>query len=172
MDAIDYLKKDHRAVEALFAEFDALGKHALKSKAKVLTKILHELELHAAAEERDFYPKFRAAVEKAEDDVLEAFEEHHVVKFLIQELKMTDPTEERFTAKVTVLKEIVQHHVHEEEHEMFVQARRSLSKGQLDELTERMEQTKRHFQAPPTPRAPRVSVTMLESEKNRQQSQH
>jgi hypothetical protein len=166
MDAIEFLKKDHRLVESLFEEFDKLGEKALKSKAKVVAKILHELELHAAAEERDFYPNFRIAAKEEEDMVLEAFEEHHVVKFLIHELKTMDPQEERYTAKVTVLKELIQHHVKEEEEEMFIEARKVLTKAQLSELTERMEQTKARFekQAPP-----RVRVTMLDAEKSRQQ---
>jgi hypothetical protein len=142
MDAVAYLEKDHRAVKALFAEFEALGDKAFKAKAKVVAEILQELELHAEAEEKDFYPEFRAAAKQAEDEVLEAYEEHHVVKFLIHELKAMQPQEERYTAKVTVLKELIEHHVKEEENEMFIEARKALSKAQLTELTTRMERTK------------------------------
>jgi len=119
MDAISLLKKDHRTVTALFARFKKLGDGAKKQKKAVVQQIIRELSVHAAIEEALFYPTARTMVKAKEDLVLEALEEHHVVKWLLQELSGLDPSHERFEAKVTVLEEAVKHHVEEEESDLF-----------------------------------------------------
>jgi hemerythrin-like domain-containing protein len=158
MDAIKVLKQDHRKVEQLFAELEALGERALKSRGKLMAKICQELKTHAELEETIFYPAFRQEAED-EDTVLEAFEEHHVVKFLIAELETLDPGHERFMAKATVLKELVQHHVEEEEGEMFPEALEALGKDEIQALGDRIEAARPAIQAKAN--APRVSVTLM-----------
>src|SRR5919106_6984890 len=104
MDAITLLKQDHKTVKQLFTQFDKLGDSAYTKKREIVDKLIEELSIHAAIEEQFFYPAARAAVEEAEDNVLESLEEHHVVKWVLSELEGMDPKAERFTAKVTVLK--------------------------------------------------------------------
>lgn len=168
MDAISLLKADHRKVEELFAKFDELGERAHKTKQRLVTQICRELTLHAAIEERHLYPNAQAAIKEAEDLVLESYEEHHVLKFLVEELELLSPDAERFDAKVTVLKEIVQHHVEEEEKELFPQLRKTLSKQQLAELGERLVASKEELKSTAEKGLPRVTVTMMEEGKTRQ----
>ena len=110
-DAIALLKADHRSVEKLFRDFERSGATAHKTRRKLVDKMIAELSVHAAIEEQFFYPAARREAPKLESDVLEAMEEHHVVKWLLSELQHAEPTDDRFAPKVTVLMENVRHHV-------------------------------------------------------------
>ena len=94
------------------------------------------------------------AGEKAADDVLEALEEHHIVKWTLSELEKMAPEDERYDAKVTVLIESVRHHVEEEQEELFPKARKLLGAELLEELGTRMEKAKKIAPTRPHPRAP------------------
>jgi hemerythrin superfamily protein len=154
MDAITLLKQDHKTVKGLFQQFDKAGDNAHAKKREIVDKLIEELSVHAAIEEQIFYPAARAAVEDAEDEVLESLEEHHVVKWLLSELDGMDPTAERFTAKVTVLKENVLHHADEEEKELFPKVRAAMGRKALQELGERLEKNKDVAPTRPHPRSP------------------
>jgi len=154
VDGITLLKNDHRTVEALFKKFERAGDRAYKTKRKLADQIISELSVHAAIEEQVFYPATREYVDSAEEDVLEALEEHHIVKWTLSELDGMDPKDERFEAKVTVLMESVRHHVKEEEEDMFPKVRKAMSRSALADLGERMDQAKRAAPTRPHPRAP------------------
>ena len=159
MDAIKLLKQDHKTVEALFKEFEGLGDRATKAKRKVVDKIIRELSIHAAIEETVFYPAIRATAKKVEadepdDDVLEALEEHHIVKWTLSELEKIGPDDERFDAKVTVLMESVRHHVKEEEQDMFPEVKKLFEPEELKALGEALEAAKKTAPTHPHPRAP------------------
>jgi|GEM_PF-202268 short-subunit dehydrogenase len=113
-DVIDLLMADHRKVEGLFEEFE--NSRTKIQRRKLLEKIITELSLHASAEEKHVYPAY---MQEDEDMTQEAIEEHHVVKMVLKELSSFDGSEENVKAKVKVLSEMVQHHVEEEESEMF-----------------------------------------------------
>jgi hemerythrin superfamily protein len=164
MDAIKLLKQDHRRVEELFAQFEALGERAHKSKQKVVTQILLELKTHAELEEVIFYPAFRPEADD-EQTVLEAYEEHHVAKLLMAEIEAMAPEHERYTAKVTVLKELIAHHVEEEEKEMFPEAKKALGTEEIKALGERIEAAKPEVRSRMASRSPRLSVTMMDAAK-------
>jgi hemerythrin superfamily protein len=153
-DAIVLLKNDHTEVERLFKQFEKLGDSAHATKRKVVDQIIEALSVHAAIEERHFYPTIRKEVPDIEDDVLEGLEEHHIVKWTLSELKDLDPGEERFDAKVTVLIESVRHHVEEEEGEMFPQVRDAMGRKALQELGEVLERAKATAPVDPYPKAP------------------
>jgi hemerythrin superfamily protein len=161
LDAIELLKQDHRTVEALFKQYEAIGDRAVKSRKRVVEKIIRELAVHSAVEEMLFYPAVRAAaklndtrVNKAADElVLESLEEHHIVKWTLAALAKMEPDDERYDAKVKVLMESVRNHVREEESELFPKAMRMLRR-QLDELGEQMARAKRLAPTRPHPRAP------------------
>jgi iron-sulfur cluster repair protein YtfE (RIC family) len=136
MDAVTLLKKQHREVEGLFKKIekteDGDGRRELMEAIKM------RLEMHTKLEEEIFYPAVREVEsKKAEEMINEAYEEHGVVKLVLEQLPSVDPEDERFEAKMTVLKELVEHHVEEEEKEMFKLAQK-LGKDQLRELGERM----------------------------------
>ncbi|GAC1540092.1 MAG: hypothetical protein NVS3B10_04770 [Polyangiales bacterium] len=153
MNAITLLKQDHKTVEALFKQFET-GKKTGAQKKKIVEQIIRELSVHAAIEEQVFYPAVRKAVKKAEDDVLEALEEHHIVKWTLSELSKMTPSDERYDAKVTVLTEAVRHHVKEEEQELFPEVRKKMDAKMLNALGAVMEKAKKVVPTRPHPRAP------------------
>ena len=162
MDAIALLTRDHQEVDRLFKQYEQLTDRAQKSKQKLVMKMIRELAIHSAIEEMLFYPAVRTAAlkaatragEKAADDVLEALEEHHIVKWTLAELEKMKPEDERFEAKVTVLMENVRHHVEEEQDELFPRARKLLGEKMLEELGQRMEKAKKIAPTRPHPRSP------------------
>jgi hemerythrin superfamily protein len=111
LDAIALLKADHRKVEELFATFEAATSAA--KKQALVEKICTELSAHTVIEEEIFYPACRGNVE--EDLLNEGYVEHNGSKVLIAELIASAPNEEFYDAKVKVLSEQIEHHVHEEE---------------------------------------------------------
>jgi hypothetical protein len=142
MDAIALLKADHEKVSGLFAQLEETTERAEKTRAELFTKLKQELDLHAHVEETIFYPVLKKS-EETRDITMEGIQEHHVVKVLLRELDAMEVTSETWTAKLKVLKENVEHHVEEEEDEMFKKARTVLSNEQLEELGALIEQEKR-----------------------------
>lgn len=124
-DAIALLTEDHENVAAMFEQYEALGERAHATKKKLATQICTELTKHATAEEEIFYPAMKAAGKDNEDLVDEATVEHASAKDLIAQIMQMDPAEELFDAKVKVLSELIEHHVEEEEGEMFPKARKA-----------------------------------------------
>ena len=136
MKATDLLKRQHREVKGLFKRIEDTENSS--ERRKLMTTIAQELKVHTTIEEEIFYPAMREVQsKKAEQMVNEAYEEHHVVDLVLRELPQVDPEDERFEAKMTVLSELVQHHIEEEEDEMFKLAAK-LNKEELDELGEQM----------------------------------
>jgi hemerythrin-like domain-containing protein len=137
MDAIGLLKEDHAKVKKMLAELDATTERGVKTRGELFTKIKAELEVHEAIEEEIFYPALKEHP-KAKELVLEAYEEHSVVNMVMGELTDLAYDDETWGAKLTVMKENVEHHIEEEEEEMFKQARKVFEPSELDELGSRM----------------------------------
>ena len=139
-DAVTLLKSDHRKVEDLFAKLEKTTARGAGRRVALVAQIGTELEQHMALEEEVFYPAFREAARKKDDKELyhEAREEHHAARLILSELAQLDPTDETFGAKAKVLKEMIEHHVEEEEDEMFPKARRAMGMTGLRELGEQM----------------------------------
>jgi hemerythrin-like domain-containing protein len=137
MDAITLLKTDHNKVKKLLTELESTTERGVKTRSELFATIKAELTVHEIIEEEIFYPELKAHP-KAQDIVLEAFEEHHVVDLLMGELESLDVSDETWGAKALVMKENIEHHIEEEEGEMFKQARRVFDEQELDELGERM----------------------------------
>jgi hemerythrin-like domain-containing protein len=124
-DAIALLTADHREVSEMFKQFEELSDRAKASKQKLVEKICKSLIAHTQIEEEIFYPAVREDVKDSDDMVDEAVVEHQAAKDLIQQLQEMDPDEDLYDAKVKVLGEEIEHHVKEEEEEMFKEARKS-----------------------------------------------
>ena len=124
-DAIALLTADHREVSDMFEQFDQLGDRATASKEKLKDKICKALIAHTTIEEEIFYPAVRGNIEEGEDMVDEAVVEHAAAKDLIQQLQEMQPDDELYDAKVKVLGEQIDHHVKEEEKEMFPKVKKS-----------------------------------------------
>ena len=165
-NALDLIHSDHEEVSALFkAALDDKATPAARKSA--IAKVCFALTVHAKMEEKIFYPALRKAGKSEEkDSVLEAAEEHGVVKDLIAKIKRIKGRDETLEAKVTVLKELVEHHVKEEESTMFDEARKVLGK-RLEPLGAEMQRFKERAGAAPKParnapaagrRAPRARV--------------
>lgn len=146
MNAFELLKQDHEKVAGIFEKLEPTTERALKTREELFEKLKSELDLHAAIEEQIFYPVLKEAAETREI-TFEAIEEHKLVKQLLAELDSLPVDSEEWTAKLTVLKENVEHHVEEEEKEMFKSARQALSKEQIEELGSLMEQAKKQSAA-------------------------
>jgi hemerythrin superfamily protein len=130
-NAIDLLQSQHREVEALFKQLEETSDRAYKAREHLFEEIARKLTHHAKIEEKLFYPEGREA---DEDMTLEAVEEHEVMKHLISRIRRTDSRDETFMAKCTVLKEVVEHHVKEEESEYLPKCKKTMSDEELDEL--------------------------------------
>lgn len=123
-DAIALLTQDHKNVKALFEQYEGLSDRSRASKKKLATQICLELTKHATAEEEIFYSAVREATGD-EDLVDEATVEHAAAKDLIAQILSMNPDEDLYDAKVKVLSEQIEHHVGEEEDEMFPKARKA-----------------------------------------------
>ena len=143
-DAISLLKADHRQVEAWFAEFDAA--RGGSKKQRLASNICDALIIHMRIEEEIFYPAFLEATED-KDTHHEAVVEHAGAKKLISEIRQLSPEDDYFDAKVTVLSEMIKHHVKEEEQPggMFAEARKS--ELDLAALGEQLLERKRELQS-------------------------
>jgi len=138
MDAIALLKRDHDKVKGLLQELDSTTERGVKTRTELFARIKDELSVHEIIEEEIFYPTLKQHP-KAKDIVLEGYEEHHVVDTLMGELEALPVDDETWGAKATVMIENIEHHIEEEEGEMFVKARQVLSRDELDQLGQAME---------------------------------
>jgi len=123
VDAIELLTKQHREVADMFEQFENMTDRAKVSKKKLADQICNALIMHTTIEEEILYPATREASEETEDMVDEAVVEHASAKDLIAQVQEMDPGDDLYDAKVKVLGELVEHHVEEEEKEMFPKLR-------------------------------------------------
>ena len=146
MDVFELLKADHEKVAGIMEKIDETTERGLKTREELFSQLKSELDLHAQLEEQIFYPALEEADETREI-TLEAYEEHNLVKQLLAELEAEPKDDEQWTAKFTVLKENVEHHVEEEEGEMFRKARKVLGKERAEEIGDRIQEAKRQGKA-------------------------
>ena len=145
MDAIALLKDDHKVMRRLLSDLESTTSRAAKKRRELLVKVEANLKAHTTIEEEIFYPAFKDAGQKSDDDKMyfEALEEHRAAGDLVlPDLLKTDVSSENFSGRAKVLKELVEHHADEEEKEMFPRAKKLLSKDELAELGERLQQRK------------------------------
>ena len=144
-NAIEMLLDDHKKVKRLLDELDQTTERGVKTREELFTRIKSELTVHEIIEEEIFYPALKQHP-KAEDIVLEGYEEHHVVDVLMGELTSLPYDDETWGAKFTVMKENVEHHVEEEEGDMFVKARQVFDRDELNELGQAMLERRKEAQ--------------------------
>lgn len=147
MNAIDLLKADHAKVKDILSQLSDSTERALKKRVELLGKLEMEITIHTRLEEEILYPAFKEAGGKEQDIMyFEAKEEHRTVDSLVlPDLKQTDPGTPEFSGRVKVVKELLEHHIEEEETEMFPQAKKLLGKAKLDELGAQMEAMKASY---------------------------
>ena len=144
MDALQLLKSDHQKVKRMLEQLDATTERAKKTRTETFERLKRDLTIHETIEEEILYPALEGFA-KTKDITLEAFEEHHVVDQIVAELETTPVTDETWGAKLTVMRENLEHHIEEEEDEMFKQARQVMDHKELAELGEQMDARKKQL---------------------------
>ncbi|MFJ1571250.1 hemerythrin domain-containing protein [Pseudomonas sp. NPDC088322] len=145
MNAIELLEQDHKTVKKLLEELSNTTERAVKKRTELLARIELELQAHTTIEEEIFYPALTQAGDK--DDVKmyhEAKEEHRTVDALVlPDLLKTPPDTLEFSGRMKVLKELLEHHIEEEESDMFPRAKELLDKATLEQLGDAMQAQKK-----------------------------
>ena len=154
MNAITMLTNDHRAVKKLLSELESTTERGIKTREELFARIKAELTVHEIIEEEIFYPALKEHP-KAKDIVLEGYEEHNVVDTLMGELSAMPVDDERWGAKAKVMQENVEHHIEEEEGEMFKKARQVFDEAELEELGDRMARRRVSAERETVPQAAR-----------------
>lgn len=141
MNALTLLKNDHDQLKNYLEQGEHTTGRSIKARDEILDTVTTLLTAHERIEEEILYPALKQHP-NAREIVLEGYQEHHVVDVLAGELKGMDEDDERWGAKFKVMKENIEHHIEEEEGEMFDKARRVFSEAELEALGERMERLK------------------------------
>jgi hemerythrin superfamily protein len=143
VDALKLLEEDHKLVKRLLADGEATTERAEKTRTELFARLKKELTIHEQMEEEVLYPALKRQQDRdAREIALEAYEEHHVVDEILGELEMTPVTDETWGAKFKVAKENLEHHIEEEETEMWQAAREAFSRAELEEMGNRMMEIK------------------------------
>jgi hypothetical protein len=157
MDPLTLLKADHDEVKELLDRLSRKTERAEVTRTEGFAELKEKLTIHETIEEEILYPALKEFA-KTKDITLEAYEEHHVVDLVMAELGETPVTDEKWEAKLTVAKENVEHHIEEEENEMFKQARQVMDESELAELGDRMAARKEELMATVERLATRISM--------------
>lgn len=144
MTIYEVLKRDHRHVEHLFKRIaKALDKKDFSEVPELFDELKTELTAHSKAEQEVFYQPLKVlGGEDGKGLSWEGDEEHHVIRLLLGELSRVPFHSEEWSAKIKVLNEVVDHHVEEEEEEIFKQARKVFSEDDAEKIAEDMESLK------------------------------
>ena len=144
MNVLKLLKKDHSSVKSLFRKFSRTGRSSHDRKTALFEQIRRELQIHSRAEEEIFYPALKA-VNGAESRKLvsEALKEHKQVDELLTQISRLKPADKNFDEKIETLFESVDHHVEEEEGEIFQFAEEKFSEEQLEDIGRQIEERKK-----------------------------
>ena len=137
MDAMSLLKEDHEKVKKILGELESTTERGVKTREELFTKVKQELVVHEAIEEEIFYPALKQHP-KTKEIALEGYEEHHVVDTVMAEIEGVAYDDEKWGAKFKVMKENLEHHIEEEEGEMFKQAKQVFDEDELAQLGKAM----------------------------------
>ena len=137
MDVLTLLKQDHDRIKKMLEDGDSTTERGEKTRTEIFERLKTTLVAHEAMEEEVLYPALKAHPQ-ARELTLEAYEEHHVVDLVLEELEMTPVSDEEWGAKFTVAKENIEHHIEEEEGEMFKMIRQAFSADEREEMGARM----------------------------------
>lgn len=146
MNIYQLLKKDHSKVKSLFKEIKGKSKGEKRPIEDVFLEIEDELTMHIEGEEKVFYSALEQD-EGAREMILKSYEEHNLAKTMLKDMGSLSKDDERWSAKLSVLKEVVEHHIKEEEDEVFKLARKCLNKNQVQDIANRFEEEKKKVPA-------------------------
>ena len=149
-DAIALLKADHKAVKELFKQVEETSERAKAQLQRLGDQICAELTVHTQIEEEVFYPAVQERTQRGhkeeKDMVLEAYEEHAAAKKVIEDVRATEPGDDSYKPKIKTLSELIDHHVKEEERELFPSVKELFDEDELVELGQRLSELKTRLQ--------------------------
>jgi hemerythrin superfamily protein len=148
MTIFKIIKEDHKKIKTLLDKLDKTTEKTPEKREKFFSQFKQEMTRHAKSEERCVYVPLKAK-QKTRPISFEGYEEHALVDYLIPQLDAMNKSDETWTAKMTVLKELIEHHVKEEESEMFEKMRKAFDTDELNLMAEKMVVTERHFKTSP-----------------------
>lgn len=170
MNAVDLLLADHSRFRGQMKRFEEAEEAADEAEMSAIAdELFTDLDVHARVEEAEFYEPLRAADEELGDKLDEGEQEHHVIDLLIAECRAMERADEEWVAKVGVLMENVEHHLREEEDDMFPKARRVFSADRLREMGDALDRAKARRGAPTTADTMDLTVDELEEKAREQQ---
>jgi hypothetical protein len=143
MNALDLLKKDHETVKDILERLEDCDE--MHEREELFHKLREELQDHETIEEEIFYPTLKQ-IAKAKEVVLEGYEEHQVVDYILEDMSGLPVDDDSWMAKLAVARENIEHHIKEEESEMFKHARKAFDSDELDELGARLHDRKVELQ--------------------------
>lgn len=146
MHAITMLTEDHEKVRTMLKDGEDTTERAVKTRTELLATLAEELRIHETIEEEIFYPALEEHA-KTKDIALEGYEEHHVVDGIMEELDGLPVDDETWSAKFAVMKENLEHHIEEEEGDMFPKARQVLDDEEFEELGRMMQERREQLRA-------------------------
>ncbi|HWC15334.1 MAG TPA: hemerythrin domain-containing protein [Actinomycetota bacterium] len=146
MDAFELLEDDHKKVKKMLGELEDTTERATTTRQQLFARLKQDMVVHEALEEELLYPTLKEH-DKTKEVSLEGYEEHHVVNEIMAELEETPVDDERWAAKFAVMKENIEHHIEEEEGEMFKKGRQVLEDDDIQALGERMRQRKQQLES-------------------------
>jgi len=138
MNALELLKRDHRKVLEILSEIEQTSERAVKTRESLFTKLFQLLKTHEKMEEKILYPAAEKSPEM-EDLVKEAYEEHHVVDNILAEVSKLSANAENWKAKITVMRENLEHHIKEEEQQLFPQLEKKFDQQTLTQFGDKMQ---------------------------------
>jgi hemerythrin superfamily protein len=139
MDALQILAKDHRAVDQLFEQIEKTDNRGANRRGQLYRKLRNELELHAELEEEFFYPALKEHGDTKEL-ANQALEEHSQVKQMLNEIDDLSAEDDQWSEMINELKMAAQHHMREEEHQIFPAARAKLDEARISELGRKIQE--------------------------------
>jgi hemerythrin superfamily protein len=155
MNAVALLKADHRAILDVLEKLDKLdGKPRDRMKKALVEKLVRDVSMHAAIEEEVFYPAVKGGISGTGPQVMKCLEEHSIIKWELAAISAMDLGDERFAAKLAVLKDALVHHIGEEEEDLFPKVRDAFGVVKLNAMGRALERARKTAPTRPHPRAP------------------
>jgi hemerythrin superfamily protein len=155
MNAVALLKADHRAILDVLEKLEQIeGKSRDRTRKALIEKLVRDVSVHTAIEEEVFYPEVKSGVPGTRPQVMKALEEHSVVKWELAAISAMDIGDERFAAKLAVLKDTLRHHIEEEEEDLFPEVVDAVGVAKLNAMGRALERARRTAPTRPHPRAP------------------
>lgn len=141
---LQILKKDHQEVKGILKQLEESKEPSMKKREDLFRKLTEELVPHMKAEEKTFYQPLMEK-EESREEAMKGWEEHHIAEMVFKELQKMPKGEDQWGAKMSVFKELVEHHIQEEESQVWKSAEKALDADEIQDIMEQFEQEKQEI---------------------------